>query len=163
MRGLTPDQVRQLHEMIHAKELIHAVQFYQAATGVSLAEAREAIEEMAGDEFTKPPSPQRDSDNPVLESKIKSLLGKNKKMDAIKIYREEYGVGLNEAQAAVDRIEASMLASGSSSMSLPYEPAIGADPFAEDHGANKRTVALIAVALMLALCGAGIFFLLLGF
>ena len=162
MRGLTPDQVRKLHEMIHAKELIHAVQFYQAATGVSLAEAREAIEEMAQDEFTKPPSPEWDRDNPVLESKIKSLLGKNKKMDAIKIYRDEYGVGLNEAQAAVEKIEASVL-SGSSSMSMPYESAIGADPFAEGNNINQRTVVLIAVALMLALCGAGVFFFLLGF
>ena len=162
MRGLTPDQVRKLHEMIHAKELIHAVQFYQSATGVSLAEAREAIEEMAQDEFTKPPSPEWDRDNPVLESKIKSLLGKNKKMDAIKIYRDEYGVGLNEAQAAVEKIEASVL-SGSSSMSMPYESAIGADPFAEGNNINQRTVVLIAVALMLALCGAGVFFFLLGF
>jgi ribosomal protein L7/L12 len=162
MRGLTPDQVRTLHEMIHAKELIHAVQFYQAATGVSLAEAREAIEEMAGDEFTKPPSMQRDRDNPVLESKIKSLLGKNKKMDAIKIYQQEYVVGLNEARAAVERIEASML-TGGSSMNVPYESAIGADPFAEHNGTNKSTVVLIAVALMIALCGAGVFFFLLGF
>ena len=162
MRGLTPDQVRKLHELIHARQLINAVQFYQTATGVSLAEAREAIEEMAQDEFTKPPSPQWDRDNPVLESKIKSLLGKNKKMDAIKIYGEEYGVGSNEARAAVERIEAS-LRSGGSSMSMPYESAIGADPFAEDSSLNKRTIALLAVVLMLALCGAGVFFFLLGF
>jgi ribosomal protein L7/L12 len=162
MRGLTPDQVRRLHELIHAKQLMNAVQFYQAATGASLAEAREAIEEMAGDEFTKPPAPQRDRDNPVLESKIKSLLGKNRKNDAIKIYREEYGVGLNEARAAVERIEASMM-SGGISASLPYEPAIGADPFAEGNGINIRTVTLLAVALLVAACGAGVFFFLSGF
>ena len=160
MRGLTPDQVRTLHEMIHAKELIHAVQFYQAATGVSLAEAREAIQEMAGDESTKPPSPQRDRDNPVLESKIRSLLSKNKKMDAIRIYQQEYGVGLNEARAAVERIEASSLAGAS--RSLPYESAIGADPFADGNSISKSAVTLIAVALMVALCGAGVFLFLLG-
>jgi hypothetical protein len=122
MRGLTPDQVRKLHDMIHAKQLINAVQFYQQATGVSLGEAREAI----------------------------------------KIYSEEYGVGLNEAQTVVERIEASMLAGGSS-VGMSYESAIGADPFAEDNSINKRTVVLFAVALMLAMCGAGVFFLLLGF
>lgn len=162
MRGLTPDQVRQLHALIHAKQLMIAVQFYQAATGASLAEAREAIEEMAQDEFTKPPSPQRDRDNPVLESKIRSLLGKNKKDEAIKIYRAEYSVGLNEARVAVERIEASILAGGSP-MGMPYESAIGADPFAEGNGINTRTVALIAVALIVAACGAGVFFFLLGF
>jgi len=162
MRGLTPDQVRKLHEMIHAKQLMNAVQYYQQATGVSLVEAREAIEEMAQDEFTKAPSPGRDRDNPVLESKIRSLLGKNKKMEAIKIYREEYGTGLKEAQAAVERIEASML-SGGISTNLPYEPAIGADPFAEGNGINIRTATLFVVALLVAACGAGVFFFLLGF
>jgi len=162
MRGLTPDQVRKLHEMIHAKQLMNAVQYYQQATGVSLVEAREAIEEMAQDEFTKAPSPGRDRDNPVLESKIRSLLGKNKKMDAIKIYREEYGTGLKEAQGAVERIEASML-SGGISTNLPYEPAIGADPFAEGNGINIRTATLFVVALLVAACGAGVFFFLLGF
>lgn len=162
MRSLTPDQVRQLHQLLHAKQLMAAVQLYQAATGVSLAEARAAIEEMAQDEFTKAPSPQRDRDNPVLESKIRSLLGKNKKNDAIKIYREEYGVGLNEARSAVEQIEASIL-SGGISTSLPYEPAIGADPFAEGNGINMRTVTLFVVALFVAACGAGVFFFLLGF
>ena len=161
MRGLTPEQVRKLHELIHARQLMNAVQYYQAATGASLVEAREAIEEMASDEFTKPPAPQRDRDNPVLESKIRSLLGKNKKNDAIKIYREEFGVGLNEARAAVERIEASTL-SGGSSMGLPYESAIGADPFAEDTGLGKRAVALISVMLLIAACGAGVFLLLSG-
>ena len=162
MRGLTPDQVRKLHEMIHANQLMNAVQYYQQATGVSLVEAREAIEEMAQDEFTKAPSPGRDRDNPVLESKIRSLLGKNKKMEAIKIYREEYGTGLKEAQVAVERIEASMT-SGGISTSLPYEPAIGADPFAEGNGINRRTATLFVVALLVAACGAGVFFFLLGF
>ncbi len=161
MPGLTPEQVRKLHELIHAKQLLNAIQFYQQATGVSLAEAREAIEEMSRSEFTKPPSSERDRDNPVLEGKIKSLLSKNKKIDAIKIYREEYGVGLKEAKDVVERIEASML-SGGQSRNIPYEPAIGADPFAEDGSANRRMLVLVAVVMALAACGAGVFFLLLG-
>jgi ribosomal protein L7/L12 len=163
MPGLTPEHVRRLHELIHAKQLLNAVQFYQQATGVSLAEAKEAVAEMARDEFTKPPSPERDRDNPVMEGKIRSLLSKNKKIDAIKIYREEYGIGLKEAKDAVERIEASMLLGGSSRsmQNLPYESAIGADPFAENSGANRRTLVLVAVVAALGVCGAAVFILLL--
>ena len=164
MPGLTPEHVRKLHELIHAKQLLNAVQFYQQATGVSLVEAKEAVEDMARNEFTKPPSSERDRDDQVMEGKIRSLLSKNKKIDAIKIYREEYGVGLKEAKDAVERIEASVL-SGSSSRNLPnmpYESAIGADPFAEDGSANRRTLVLVAVVAALGVCGAAVFILLLG-
>jgi ribosomal protein L7/L12 len=164
MPGLHPEHVRKLHELIHAKQLLNAIQFYQQATGVSLAEARAAIEEMARNELVKPPDSVRDYDNPVLESKIKSLLSKNKKIDAIKIYREEYGIGLNEARSAVERIEASMLSGGSSRgiQNVPYESAIGADPFAEDGNTNRRVLVLVGFVAALAVCGAAVFILLLG-
>src|SRR5215203_2807672 len=135
MPGLGPDQVQKIHEFIHNQQLLHAIKLYREATGVGLAEAKAAIEEMALNELIKPPDSVRDYDNPVMEGKIKSLLGKNRKIDAIKIYREEYGVGLKEAKDAVERIEASMPLGGSS-RNTPYEPAIGADPFAEDGSAH---------------------------
>ena len=161
MPGLSPDQVQKIHEFIHNQQLLHAIKLYREATGASLAEAKAAIEEMAHNEAVKPPDSVRDYDNPVLESKIKSLLSKNKKIDAVKIYREEYGVGLKEAKDAVERIEASMPL-GSSSRNMPYEPAIGADPFAENTDANKRMLVLVAVVVALAACGAAVFILLLG-
>jgi ribosomal protein L7/L12 len=161
MSGLGPDQVQKIHEFIHNQQLLHAIKLYREATGASLAEAKAAIEEMARNELIKPPDSVRDYDNPVMEGKIKSLLSKNRKIDAIKIYREEYGVGLNEARSAVERIEASMLSSGSS-RNMPYEPAIGADPFAEDGSANRRMLVLVGAVAALVVCGAGVFFLLLG-
>jgi ribosomal protein L7/L12 len=162
MPGLTPDQVQKIHQLLHNQQKLQAIQVYRQATGSSLAEAKEAVEDMAQNEFAKPPAGVRSHDNPVLEDKIRSLLAKRRKIDAIKIYREEYGVGLQEAKDAVERIEASM-PSGGISASLPYEPAIGADPFANGEGINTRTVMLIGVALLLAACGAGVFFFLVGF
>jgi hypothetical protein len=91
-------------------------------------------------------------------------LSKNKKIDAIKIYREEYGIGLKEAKDAVERIEASMLlgASSRNMPNMPYESAIGADPFAENGSENRRMLVVVGFVVALAVCGAGIFFLLLG-
>jgi ribosomal protein L7/L12 len=94
MPGLRPDQVQEIHKLLHDRKVIHAIKLYREATGVGLAEAKAAVEEMAQNEYTKPPDDVRDMDNPVLESRIKSLLSRNRKVDAVKIYREEYGVSL---------------------------------------------------------------------
>ncbi len=157
MSGLTPDQVQKIHQLLHAKQIIQAIQLYREATGVSLANAKAAVEEMALVEVTKPPSGVRSYDDPVMESKIKSLLAKGKKIDALKIYREEYGIGLNEAKDAVERIEATMPRDPATA--VPYESAIGRDPFAEDDGTNRGRIVILAVVLIVALCGVGAFIL----
>lgn len=161
MPGLRPDQVQQIHEYIHNQQLIHAIKLYREATGASLAEAKAAVEDMAYNESTKPPDGVMDYDNPILEGRLRSLLAKGRKVDAVKIYREEYGVGLKEAKNAVDRIEASMRQMGGSSMSMPYESAIGGDPFMESSGPNARRAIVLAAAVAVLVCGMGVFFLLL--
>jgi ribosomal protein L7/L12 len=157
MPGLTPDQVQKIHTLLHDKKLLQAVKLYHDATGVSLSEAKEAVEQMARNEFSKPPSGVRNYDDPVLESKIKSLLSKGKKLDAIRIYREEYGIGLKEAKNAVERIETSM--PRDLATAKPYEPAIGRDPFADEDEAGRRRFIVLGVALIVALCGVGGFLL----
>ena len=158
MPGLRPDQVQQIHEYIHKQQLIHAIKLYREATGVGLAEAKEAVEAMARDEFAKPPEGAMDYDNPILEARIRSMLSKRQKIEAVKIYREEYRVGLKEAKDAVDRIEQSMRGAGTSSMSMPYEAAIGSDPFAEKTSGGPWLIVL-AVAIAILICGIGVFFL----
>lgn len=156
MPGLSPEQVQEIHKMLHDKQLIQAVKVYRDATGVSLADAREAVEQMARNEFTKPPSGIRNYDDPVLEGKIRSLLSKGKKIEAVKIYRAEYGLSLNEARDAVERIAASM--PRSTAVAQTYEPAIGQDPFA-DEGTSRGRMILLGVVLIVVLCGLAVFFL----
>lgn len=159
MPNLRPDQVQQIHDYIHNQQLINAIKVYREATGSSLAEAKRAVEEMARDEYSKPQSKVMDYDNPILDSRIKSLLARRRKIDAVKIFREEYGVGLKEAKDYVDQIEASMKRSNSSNA---YEPAISADPFANDESNRRRIMIVMAITISIAVCGAGVFFLMLG-
>lgn len=160
MPNLQPQQAQKIHELIDASQILMAIQVYRDATGVSLAEAKRAVEEMARMEMSRPPSGSRDMDNPVLESKIRSLLAKGKKIDAVKIYREEYGVGLKEAKDAVDRIEATMPRDPSRNM--PYESAIGNDPFAQDDGSGRRVVLLLAAIGGVVACGIAVLVFLMG-
>jgi ribosomal protein L7/L12 len=160
MSGLRPDQVQKIHEYIHNQQLIHAISLYREATGVSLAEAKSAVEAMARGENVKPPSGTRDLDNPILNGRLKSLISKGRKVDAVKIYREEYGVGLKDAKGAVDRLEASMRQAGVPTANMPYESAIGGDPFASDGtGASGRRLIVLAAAVAVLVCGLGVFLL----
>jgi ribosomal protein L7/L12 len=161
MPGLRPDQVQEIHKLLHDRKVIHAIKLYREATGVGLAEAKAAVEEMAQNEYTKPPDDVRDMDNPVLESRIKSLLSRNRKVDAVKIYREEYGVSLKEAKEAVERLEASMTSAASPSQ-RPYPSAISGDPFADADG-NRRRIIAVAVAILVGLCGVGMLFAMMNF
>lgn len=163
MPSLRPDQVQQIHEFIHEEQLIHAIKLYRDATGASLAEAKQAIEEMARNESAKPPDGTRDYDNPILEARIKSLLAKGKKIEAVKVYREEYRVGLKAAKDAVDRIEASIKWTSGPPMNAQHESAIGSDPFAERVGSGARGSILLLAVAALAICGQAVYLLLSGF
>lgn len=160
MPNLQPHQAQKIHELIDASQILMAIQVYREATGVGLAEAKQAVEEMMQMEVARPPSDSRNFDNPVLESKIRSMLAKGKKIEAVKIYREEYGIGLKEAKDAVDRIEATMPRDSGSNM--PYESAIGNDPFAGDDGNGKRVVMLLAAIVGVAVCGLAVLVILFG-
>lgn len=160
MPNLQPHQAQKIHELIDASQILMAIQVYREATGVSLAEAKQAVEQMARMEAARPPSDSRNFDNPVLESKIRSMLAKGKKIEAVKIYREEYGIGLKEAKDAVDRIEATM--PRDSGRNMPYESAIGNDPFAQDDGSGKKVVLLLAALGGVVACGIAVVVFLLG-
>ena len=159
MPNLRPDQVQQIHDYIHNQQLINAIKVYREATGASLAEAKRAVEEIARDEYSKPQSKVMDYDNPILDSRIKSLLARRRKIDAVKIFREEYGVGLKEAKDYVDQVEASMKRNNSSNA---YEPAISADPFSNDDSNRRKIMIVMAITMSIAICGAGVFILMLG-
>ena len=158
MPSLRPDQIQEIHALIHKQQLIGAIKLYREVTGVGLAEAKLAVEEMARDEFAKPSSEMQRGNDPIMDNKIRSLLARRKKVEAVKIYREEHGIGLKEAKDYVDQIEYAMRRDNPS-RNMPYESAISADPFADSDGSRRR-ILVLAVTVALAVCGMGVFFLL---
>ncbi|MCC6299302.1 MAG: hypothetical protein IT314_08385, partial [Anaerolineales bacterium] len=53
MPNLQPHHVQQIHELIEADQILMAITVYQAATGVSLVEAKQAVEALARNEAIK--------------------------------------------------------------------------------------------------------------
>jgi ribosomal protein L7/L12 len=100
------DEVRRL---LSQGQSIQAIKYYREITGVNLAEAKSAIEAILAQEFGGAvprastsgwTSPNRDLNDEILE-----LLAQDRKIEAIKRYREETGTGLAEAKAAVEAIQ----------------------------------------------------------
>ena len=89
----------EIRGLLETGNKILAIKRYREETGVGLAEAKAAVESLeAGRAFSKPVQP----DDPHVTSEIVTLLSHGEKIKAIKLYRQQFGVGLKEAKEAVD-------------------------------------------------------------
>lgn len=106
----------EIASLLRAGKKIEALKIYRRLTGGSLAEAKAALEQielgigLAGAMVLQPEiaalTSLADGDaQSVLFADIAHLLGRGKKIEAIKIYRQYTGLGLADAKEAVDRIE----------------------------------------------------------
>jgi len=94
---LSADDARAL-ELVRAGKKIEAIKVYRECHQVGLGEARDAVEALAaGRKPAAEATPEDDED--VLE-----LMRGGKKIEAIKIYRGRYNVGLKEAKDAVEAL-----------------------------------------------------------
>lgn len=94
---------------------IEAIKLWREATGKGLAEAKNAVEALERGEHVAGPvitsgveafAPGARSHVPMAE--IEELIRAERKIEAIKRYREATGLGLAEAKDAVDAIERAM-------------------------------------------------------
>ena len=91
----------EIRQLLASGDKIAAVKRYREETGVGLAEAKAAVESLeAGGSLTERVQPE-DSD---LTQQIVTLLGRGEKIEAVKLYRDRFRVGLKEAKEAVERI-----------------------------------------------------------
>jgi ribosomal protein L7/L12 len=101
---------RELRHLLRAGRKISAIRLYQERTGVSLREARQAVEAL-----TIAPAPAHDTpaaasvsaphDAATLENQLRPLLRAGRKISAIRLYQERTGVSLREARQAVEQLE----------------------------------------------------------
>ena len=81
---------------------IEAIKLCREHTGAGLAEAKAAVEAFEQGE----PLPARRAAGSDVEWDLVSLLEQGRKLEAIKLYREQTGSGLKEAKDAVERTAA---------------------------------------------------------
>lgn len=105
--------VDEIQRKVLAGDKIGAIKLYRECTGVGLAEAKSAIEQMqtqlrgfTAAELVWPPKVPES--RPVQAAAIAEALFRGEKIAAIKLYREQTQAGLAEAKRAVEEIEKSL-------------------------------------------------------
>jgi ribosomal protein L7/L12 len=90
-----------IQAFVDAGQKIQAIKLYREVHGVDLLNAKRAVDAMqAGAQV---PSPAQAS--PPGDDEIRAALEAGHKIQAIKLYRERYGVNLKEAKEAVDAMQ----------------------------------------------------------
>lgn len=98
------DWREELVEQLRQGKKIQAISSYREATGASLLEAKNFIEELERSLELTPPGPEPIPELPADQQEIAELIRSGQMLAAIKRYKERHGVGLREAKLAVDRI-----------------------------------------------------------
>ena len=158
MPGISENQEEQIKELAAKGEKIAAIKLYRETTGVSLAEAKDAVDAIErGEAFDIPTPALVGEPTSGLEDQISRLLAERKKIEAVKVYREAYNCGLKDAKEAVDAIEVKMRRQASTSLSS--SPAISNDPFAEDTQRNRKFLVIIFAIVLIVIAGLAFVFL----
>lgn len=157
MPVLSTNQEQLIKGLIANNNKIAAIKVYRKATGASLKEAKDAVESIArGMPVEVLASPQKAELNPFLENHIKRLLAEQKKVEAVKVYREAFECSLKEAKNAVDLIQEEMRRDGYTNV-LPT-PVISDDPFANSVLGNRiRLTIFLALIFLIAIVGIVLF------
>jgi ribosomal protein L7/L12 len=98
----------QVRSLLAQGRKIEAIKQLRLETGLGLREAKDMIERNESSLFSYESSDQPVRTPPDLSSQVKELLNQGKKIEAIKLYRAETGLGLKEAKDAVDHIQREM-------------------------------------------------------
>ena len=105
-----PVSMAGIERLVNANQIIQAIKEYRAAHGVSLKDAKEAIDAIR-DRQRRPIQNSGHSNKSTVrnvETAIEVLLERNEIIPAIKLYREPYGVSLKEAKDAIEQMRSRM-------------------------------------------------------
>ncbi len=112
LAGLPLDKLTELKRLVHGGQKIEAIKLYREIFNVGLKEAKDAVEKLETGEplvFTsatvETPGATEASQSARL-TEMMALMQAGRKIEAIKLFRETFGVGLKEAKDAVDAMEA---------------------------------------------------------
>lgn len=102
--------------LVQAGNKIEAIKLYRQLTGLGLKEAKDAVEKIAAGEVvsvsqtvTQPRTGSGSGEvSQALRGEIRRALQAGRKIEAIKLVREQTGLGLKEAKDAVEAIEAAL-------------------------------------------------------
>ncbi|NRD44054.1 hypothetical protein HRD50_06035 [Corallococcus exiguus] len=110
---LSPEEGQQnLAELIESGQMINAIKLYRQLHGCGLKEAKDAVEAMRDGRARMEHLERRELPGPETDDAIERAVRSNNLIQAIKLYRDQHGVGLKEAKDAVEAMRADLLRRG---------------------------------------------------
>lgn len=100
------EKMQELAEMVEKKQKVDAINLYQDIFGVGPGKAAEAVDKMFRGEGVQIVSGDSLVGKQDLDklAEVGIMIAQGRKIDAIKLYRQMYGVGLKEAKDAVEKM-----------------------------------------------------------
>ncbi len=117
LSGLSLDKLAELKRLAHSGQKIQAIKLYREMFDVGLKEAKDAVEKLEAGQpvvmtsvSVSPPSVASAAsvDQATRLAEVVQLLRAGQKIEAIKLYRQIFDVGLKEAKDAVEAMEAGL-------------------------------------------------------
>lgn len=109
---LNTTQLSAVRDALRDNDRIAAIKLYREFTGAGLAEAKQAVENLADHGTLPTPAGNQTSVVPTIlperQAWIEEALFKGKKIEAIKLYRDGTNLGLKESKEAVEKLEADL-------------------------------------------------------
>lgn len=100
---------RKIAELIREGRKIEAIKLLRETTGVGLKEAKEEVDRLSrglSREASSPATPRSEPVRPsgAMSKEVEELAREGKKIQAIKLLREQTGMGLKEAKEKVEEV-----------------------------------------------------------
>lgn len=107
----SPAALDEIRRVAEGGNLLEAIKKYRRAYGVDLKEAKEAVEALQAGRLAAPSAPGMPSADELTRviQEVQRLIGEGKKIEAIKVYRENYDVSATRASYAIEQIEAGQM------------------------------------------------------
>jgi ribosomal protein L7/L12 len=99
------DLESRVRSLMDKGQKIEAIKLFRGQTGAGLKESKDAVEAIGRGERYESRHDSRNS-----RDEIRTLLERGRKIEAIKLYREQTGAGLKEAKEAVETIQSGQAA-----------------------------------------------------
>jgi ribosomal protein L7/L12 len=106
MANLSDEQIGAIQTELAAGRPINAIRLYRQYTGVGLAEAKQAVDQLSAGQTPQIADPSSDLSEDQLQS-ILAELRANQKIQAIKLHRQYTNSDLAAAKIAVEQLAAS--------------------------------------------------------
>ena len=155
-------KLKEVKQLVQNGKMLEAIKLYREITNVGLKEAKDAVEAIQRGEPIQinniVTSNIAGTTNQAEQMKdVVRLIKEGNKIEAIKKFRQIYGVGLKEAKDAIDGMDTTISYNGGTPLPSSYKPAMPSTPPIMETVSPLNGVVILILLVVVLLSGAAAF------